>query len=63
MPATLVIWAAAALVGWLSDHYQWIGIPALNSLILAGLGYVVAGRLGLVRGTREVPVERPALTV
>ncbi|MFI9596887.1 purine-cytosine permease family protein [Nonomuraea sp. NPDC052265] len=63
VPATLVIWAAAALVGWLSDHYQWIGIPALNSLILAGLGYVVAGRLGLVRGTREVPVERPALTV
>ncbi|MEU5866757.1 MULTISPECIES: cytosine permease [unclassified Nonomuraea] len=63
VPATLVIWGASALVGWLSDHYQWIGIPALNSLILAGLGYVVAGRLGLVRGTREVPVERPALTV
>ncbi|SDM33568.1 cytosine permease [Nonomuraea maritima] len=60
VPATLVIWAAAALVGWLSDHYQWIGIPALNSLLLAGLAYIVAGRLGLVRGTREIPVEQPA---
>lgn len=62
VPATLVIWAAAATVGWLSDHHQWIGIPALNSLILAGLGYVVAGKLGLVRGTREAPVDQPVLT-
>ncbi|MDP9862302.1 MULTISPECIES: purine-cytosine permease family protein [Streptosporangium] len=61
VPATLVIWGAAALVGWLSDIYGWIGIPALNSLVLAGLGYVAAGRLGLVRGTRELPVEQPAV--
>ncbi|MFE3451747.1 purine-cytosine permease family protein [Nonomuraea sp. NPDC059194] len=54
VPATLVIWAAAALVGWLSEQYQWIGIPALNSLLLAGLAYIVAGKLGLVRGTREL---------
>ncbi|MFD1930208.1 MULTISPECIES: purine-cytosine permease family protein [Nonomuraea] len=54
VPATLVIWAAAALVGWLSEHHQWIGIPALNSLLLAGLAYIVAGKLGLVRGTREL---------
>ncbi|GAA2413768.1 cytosine permease [Nonomuraea africana] len=54
VPATLVVWAAAALVGWLSEHYQWVGIPALNSLLLAGLAYIVAGRLGLVRGTREL---------
>jgi cytosine permease len=60
VPATLVVWAAAALVGWLSDHYQWFGIPALNSLLLAGLAYVVAGRLGLVGGLRETPVEQPA---
>lgn len=63
VPATLAIWAAAALVGWLSDAYGWIGIPALNSLILAGLGYVAAGKLGLVRGTRELPVEQPAVHV
>ncbi|MGW5688533.1 purine-cytosine permease family protein [Nonomuraea sp. NPDC003754] len=54
VPATLVIWAAAALVGWLSEQHQWIGIPALNSLLLAGLAYIVAGKLGLVRGTREL---------
>lgn len=63
VPATLVIWFAAALAGWLSDHYQWIGIPALNSLLLAGVGYIAAGRLGLVRGARELPVEQPAPTV
>ncbi|MEU4548534.1 purine-cytosine permease family protein [Nonomuraea dietziae] len=54
VPATLVIWACAALVGWLSEHHQWIGIPALNSLLLAGLAYIVAGKLGLVRGSREL---------
>lgn len=64
VPATLVIWTAAAVFGWLSDHHQWFGIPALNSLILAGVGYIVAGKLGLVRGTREAPVEQqPVLTV
>ncbi|GAA2868266.1 cytosine permease [Streptosporangium fragile] len=58
VPATLVVWAGAALVGWLSDAYQWVGIPALNSLLLAGVGYLVAGRLGLVRASREVAMER-----
>ncbi|MFF4776065.1 purine-cytosine permease family protein [Microtetraspora fusca] len=60
VPATLVLWAAAAVIGWLSEHYQWPGIPALNSLVLAGLGYVVAGKLGLVRATRERPVAHSA---
>ncbi|MBB5081966.1 purine-cytosine permease family protein [Nonomuraea endophytica] len=53
VPATLVIWAVSALTGWLSEHYQWFGIPALTSLILAGALYIAAGKLGLVRGTRE----------
>ncbi|MFI6907852.1 purine-cytosine permease family protein [Nonomuraea sp. NPDC050394] len=53
VPATLVIWTVSALTGWLSEHYQWPGIPALTSLILAGLLYIVAGKLGLVRGSRE----------
>ncbi|MER6607996.1 cytosine permease [Streptomyces sp. NPDC000927] len=60
VPATIALWAAASLVGWLSDHYQWWGIPALNSLLLAGLGYAVVGKLGLVRGARELPFTQPA---
>ncbi|MFI6521739.1 purine-cytosine permease family protein [Spirillospora sp. NPDC050679] len=59
VPATLVLWAAAALIGWFSEHLHWWGIPALNSLLIAGIGYVVAARLGLVHGTRELPVEQP----
>ncbi|MGW5649110.1 purine-cytosine permease family protein [Saccharopolyspora sp. NPDC003752] len=60
VPATIVLWLAASVFGWLSEHFQWWGIPALNSLLLAGLGYALAGRLGLVRGHRELPVEQPA---
>ncbi|MGW1948564.1 purine-cytosine permease family protein [Streptomyces sp. NPDC001940] len=60
VPATVALWTAASLVGWFSDHYAWWGIPALNSLILAGLGYVILGRLGLVRGVRELPFTQPA---
>ncbi|WP_424860722.1 purine-cytosine permease family protein [Streptomyces sp. MMS24-I29] len=59
VPATIALWVAASLVGWLSDHHQWWGIPALNSLLLAGLGYVVVGKLGLVRGARELPFTQP----
>lgn len=55
VPATLVIWAVAAVVGWLSDHYG-LGIGSLNSLLLAGLLYLLAGKLGWVRATGEVPV-------
>ncbi|MFG3552528.1 purine-cytosine permease family protein [Streptomyces sp. NPDC047725] len=66
VPVTLAVWAVASLTGWFSDQYQWWGIPALNSLLLAGLGYVVLGRLGLVRGVGELPVvqpDRPAAAV
>ncbi|SCF85260.1 cytosine permease [Streptomyces sp. Ncost-T10-10d] len=59
VPATIALWAAASLFGWLGDHYQWWGIPALNSLLLAGLGYVVLGKLGLVRGARDLPFAQP----
>ncbi|MFD8573248.1 cytosine permease [Streptomyces sp. NPDC059639] len=59
VPATIALWVLASLVGWLADRYQWWGIPALDSLVLAGLGYVVLGRLGLVRGARELPVTQP----
>ncbi|GAB3983960.1 cytosine permease [Actinoallomurus acanthiterrae] len=46
VPATLVIWAGAFLIG---KFVTW-GVPALNSLIVAFAGYLVAGRLGLTRG-------------
>ena len=46
VPATLVIWLAAALIG---KFWQW-GLPSINSLVIAFVGYVVAGRAGLIRG-------------
>jgi cytosine permease len=55
VPATLVIWAGAAVLGWWTDKAQF-GIPSLNSLLVAGLAYWVAGNVGLLRGGREVPV-------
>ncbi|GAA4054303.1 cytosine permease [Actinomadura miaoliensis] len=53
VPATMVVWSGAFLVG---EYVAW-GVPALNSLIVAFVGYVVAGRLGLTRGT-GVALER-----
>ncbi|HEY0448569.1 cytosine permease [Actinophytocola sp.] len=52
VPATLVIWIGAAVLGWWTEQVQF-GIPALNSLVVAGVAYLVAGKAGLVRGTRE----------
>ncbi|MFZ4843225.1 purine-cytosine permease family protein [Mycetocola saprophilus] len=46
VPATLIIWAVSALVG----HFVTWGIPAVTSLLLSIVLYVVAGKLGLVRG-------------
>ena len=46
VPATLVIWAAAALIG----HYVTWGLPSINSLVFAFVAYVVVGKAGLVRG-------------
>jgi cytosine permease len=46
VPATLVIWLLAALIGYFGT---W-GLPSINSLVAAFVLYVVAGKLGLVRG-------------
>jgi cytosine permease len=46
VPATLVIWLGAALIG----HFVSWGLPSINSLAAAFVLYVVAGKLGLVRG-------------
>jgi cytosine permease len=59
VPATLVIWVGAAVLGYWTEQVQF-GIPALNSLVVAGLLYLVAGKAGLVRGTRELTVEKGA---
>jgi cytosine permease len=46
VPATLVIWLAAALIG---KFVTW-GLPSINSLVVALVLYIVAGKAGLVRG-------------
>jgi cytosine permease len=46
VPATLVIWLISALVG----RFVEVGLGSINSLVLAFVLYVVAGKLGLVRG-------------
>ena len=61
VPATLVIWVGSAVLGWWTEQVQF-GIPSLNSLVVAGVLYLVAGKLGLVRGTRELPVAATTAT-
>ena len=46
VPATIVIWVVAALVG---KFVTW-GLPSINSLVVALVLYAVAGKAGLVRG-------------
>jgi len=46
VPATLVVWLLAALVG---EFVTW-GLQSINSLVVGFVLYVAAGRLGLVRG-------------
>jgi cytosine permease len=57
VPATLVIWAGAAVFGWWSERAA-LGIGSLNSLLLAGVLYVIAGKLGLLVATKELPSVR-----
>jgi cytosine permease len=45
VPATIVIWVGAALIG---KYVGW-GLPSINSLVVGFLAYVVAGKLGLIR--------------
>lgn len=53
VPATLLVWAVASAVGY---FVPW-GIAAVNSLLVAFVLYVIAGRAGLVRefGRGETP--------
>jgi cytosine permease len=45
IPACLVIWVISAAAG----YWARIGIPAMNSILLAFLLYAAAGKLGLTR--------------
>jgi cytosine permease len=49
VPASLVIWVAAFLIG---KYLEW-GIGSLNSLVFAFVAYIAAAKLGLVRSWRE----------
>ncbi|MGR6917829.1 purine-cytosine permease family protein [[Actinomadura] parvosata] len=54
VPATLVIWLVAALVG----RFVEVGLGSINALVVAFVLYVVAGKLGLVRGVGESRTEQ-----
>jgi cytosine permease len=56
VPATLVIWLAAGLVG---KYVNW-GLPSINSLVVGFALYAGAGKLGLIRGVGESPTEQHA---
>lgn len=46
VPATIVIWLASSLIGY---FVSW-GLPSINSLAIAFVLYIMAGRLGLIHG-------------
>ncbi|HEY0247621.1 MAG TPA: cytosine permease [Gryllotalpicola sp.] len=54
VPATLVIWAIASVIG----YFVHFGIPSINSVVVAFVLYLVAGKLGLVRGIGTSTTER-----
>jgi cytosine permease len=62
VPATLVIWLLASLAG----RFVTIGLPSVNALVVGFLLYVLAGRLGLLRGygthfTEPLPAQQTAV--
>jgi cytosine permease len=52
VPATLVIWLVAFLIG---KYVDW-GVASINTLVFSFVAYAVLGRLGLVRGYGRAPV-------
>jgi cytosine permease len=56
VPATIVIWLVASLVGY---FVTW-GIPSITALVVSFVLYIVAGKLGLVRGIGVVPTDNDA---
>lgn len=58
VPTTIVVWAVAAVVGY---FVTW-GIPSLVSLFLSMALYVIAGKLGWVRGVGTATTHQPEST-
>jgi cytosine permease len=56
VPATIVIWIASGLIG----YFVPVGIPSINSVLVAFILYVVAGKVGLVRGVGRSVTEHAA---
>jgi cytosine permease len=54
VPATLVVWAIASVVG----YFVHFGLPSINSVVVAFVLYLVAGKIGLVRGVGTSTTER-----
>ncbi|WP_217641933.1 cytosine permease [Arthrobacter sp. UCD-GKA] len=54
---TLVVWAAAVLIAVV---LPW-GVPSVNSLVASVVLYILAGKLGLIKGTSEHNVTQPPL--
>ncbi|MBN3496616.1 purine-cytosine permease family protein [Arthrobacter pascens] len=55
---TLVVWAASVLIG---TFLPW-GVGSLNSLGASLILYVIAGKLGLIKGTSEEALSRRSIT-
>lgn len=55
VPGTLVVWALAFVIGWVTQQME-LGIPVINSLLSAIVLYVTASRAGLIRSTGAVPL-------
>ncbi|MGC0362029.1 cytosine permease [Rhodococcus sp. 27YEA15] len=55
VPATLVIWLISALIG----KYVAFGLPSVNAVVAAFVLYVVAGKLGWIRGVGRTATEEP----
>jgi cytosine permease len=56
VPATLVVWLGAFLVG----HYVNWGIPSINSLVVAVVAYLMLARLGLTAGVGSMRTDETA---
>lgn len=59
VPATIIIWVVSAVAGYL---VTW-GIPAVLSLVLSMVLYIVAGKLGLVTGVGRARTAQSAAVV
>ncbi|MBP6685353.1 MAG: cytosine permease, partial [Leucobacter sp.] len=58
VPATIIIWVASSVAGY---FITW-GIPAVFSLLISMVLYVIAGKLGWVRSIGSVRTRQPADT-